>query len=104
MHLYQQAAEAGDSDAMFLLGQAYHDGNITVANPEKALFWYQKAAENGNSSAWYRLGFLYEIGELVPQNRSQAIFWYTRAAAAGFDDAKTILEELKNEDDTEREK
>lgn len=45
MKWYQKAADAGDSYAMFALGNAYSSG--ASQDEEKALMWYRKAAEAG---------------------------------------------------------
>ncbi len=45
MKWYQKAAEAGDSYAMFALGNAYSSGELQ--DEEQALMWYRKAAEVG---------------------------------------------------------
>ena len=46
---YQKAAEAGDTYAMFVLGNEYASGENQ--DHEKALMWYRKAAEKGLASA-----------------------------------------------------
>lgn len=45
MKWYQKAADAGDSYAMFALGNAYSSGESQ--DEEQALMWYRKAAEVG---------------------------------------------------------
>ena len=45
MKCYQKAADAGDSYAMFALGNEYARGE--KQDEEKALMWYRKAAEVG---------------------------------------------------------
>ncbi len=79
----QALAEAGDSQAMFDLGQMYHDGDQVTQNDELALKLLRKAADNGNNDALFKLGCLYYDGEGVSQDYGEAIKWYTKAADNG---------------------
>jgi hypothetical protein len=101
---FQKAAEQGDSESQYMLGQLYEDGGMgklvqdsggveRLAPPEGdnaipkdyslALLWYRKAAEQGNTDAQSHLGRLYEDGTGVPQDYSEAYFWANLAAATG---------------------
>lgn len=52
------AAEAGDSEAQFALGEAYRMGRGVATDREIALGWYQRAAGQGHLGARDALGLL----------------------------------------------
>ena len=41
---YRQAAEAGDAESQFAVGQFYEQGECVDQNYELATFWYEQAA------------------------------------------------------------
>ena len=57
---YLKAAEQGDVDAMYQLGECYEDGFGVEEDEEEAIKWYRKAAEQGNDDA---IDKLKELGE-----------------------------------------
>ncbi|EKO3583900.1 sel1 repeat family protein [Vibrio metschnikovii] len=87
----RQQAEQGYSDAQFVLGLMYYDGEWIPQNYQQAMFWYRKAAEQGHSDAQFNLGFMYYDGEWIPQNYQQAMFWYRKAAEQGHSNAQFNL-------------
>ncbi len=60
---YRKAAEQGDTESAFSLGEMYRLGEGTLPNNKEALMWYKKAADKGNSSAMEWTGYLYETGD-----------------------------------------
>src|SRR6516165_67563 len=62
LHVWMDAATAGDADAMTNVGEIYERGLGGTPNYEAAVIWYQKAADKGNSRAKFDLGTLYEQG------------------------------------------
>lgn len=74
-----KAAEQGDDEAQFTVGVMYENGQGTVANSEKALYWYEKAAEQGNAEGQFNCGFLY----LKAENNEKACYWLEKAAKQG---------------------
>ena len=38
-------ADEGDTEAQFLLGLAFYDGNVISQNYNKAYYWFQKTVE-----------------------------------------------------------
>ena len=76
----REAAEAGDSKAIFEIGSRYADGRGVKSDMKQAAEWYEKSAELGFAPAQYRIGNLYEKGtrrharrgegqDLVPDGR-----------------------------------
>ena len=79
-----KAAEAGNAEAQFELGNMYFYGrNGTPINNPLALTWYQKAAEQGYAAAQFAMGQMYAIGFTVQKNMSEAVKWYQKAAEQG---------------------
>ena len=90
---YKQAAEAGDSDAMFNVGEMYAIGKGIVQDYDEAMQWYQKAADEGNTAAMIAMGKLYAEGKGAQQNFGKAMEWYQKAADADNQDAAALLGE-----------
>jgi TPR repeat protein len=80
---YAQAADEGDVEAEFKLGDLYESGYGVPKNPATAIAWYTKAANQGMSLAQDRLGHIYDDGIGVPRNSTEAINWYRKAAEKG---------------------
>ncbi|MGA8551147.1 MAG: sel1 repeat family protein, partial [Stellaceae bacterium] len=57
-----KAAQAGDCEAQYELGQCYLHGTGVLRNPADAAFWYRRAAEQGHCQAQYRLSLVYFKG------------------------------------------
>lgn len=57
---YQQAAEAGNTDAMARMGLFYQYGEGVEQSLGKAIEWYHKIIDAGDVDGWYMLGLLYE--------------------------------------------
>lgn len=95
------AAELGNSDAMYELGDKYYFGEVVDEDPNLAAEWYSKAmksytkdAEAGDSEAMFRLGIMHEWGEGVAEDISTALDWYRKASVAGNNKASYELGEL----------
>ena len=79
LHIWMQAAQAGDAEAQTNVGEIYERGLGVEPNYEAAALWYQKAADQGYSQALFNLGTLYEQGLGVPQDRLKALNLYREA-------------------------
>ena len=84
---YQEAAEGGDADAQFEMGEVYGSrlGGVNIA---EAIKWYRKAAEQGHAKAQFKLGVNYA---LVPGHRQESLRWYRQAAKIGVPEAQLWL-------------
>ena len=83
-----KAAEQGDADAQFYLGEIYEsgihaNGEDVPQNYAEAMKWWLKAAEQGNAEAKFKLGLMYYDGDGVPQDYAEAMKWYRKAAEQG---------------------
>ncbi|MBR3410175.1 MAG: sel1 repeat family protein [Candidatus Methanomethylophilaceae archaeon] len=64
-----RAAEEGDVDAMYRLGELYESGEGVDRSLEEALRWYSRAAELGHSKAQFKRGALYQRGYGIPSSK-----------------------------------
>jgi TPR repeat protein len=88
---YMKAAEFGNADAQYHLGQAFDDGTGAVKDRQAAKRWYLKSAEQGDSRAQTRLGMMYQKGDGGDIDYVQAASWYEKAAAQDAPDAQYLL-------------
>lgn len=73
-------AEGGDTEAQFLLGEMYRQGQGVRQDYRQAVAWHRKAAEHGNGAAQYFMGNLYvNGGGIVEKDYRQAEFWYRKS-------------------------
>ncbi len=75
-----QAAEQGDTEALFNLGNAYCFGIDVEQDKDEAIKWLRKAAEQRHAKAQYDLGVAYRIGKGVKQDIAKSVKWYRKAA------------------------
>ena len=80
---YRKAAEQGNAQAQYLLGELFRHGNGIDQNPAKAVEFYHKAAENGHIEAQAALGGMYLLGAGIDQNYTEAAKWIQKAAEKG---------------------
>lgn len=90
VQLFRIAAEQGNTEAMFRLGDCYECGIGVKQNDVMAAKYYHMAALLGHASALYRMGYLHEYGQGVEKNASLADEYYRSAAQLG--DAKALNE------------
>ncbi|ENU91850.1 hypothetical protein F971_02943 [Acinetobacter vivianii] len=82
--LYKDAAENGNADAQFKLGECYTVGWGTTIDYHKAMYWYKKSAQQGNPAAMNNIGMLYQRGLGVEKNGEISTDWYIKAANLGY--------------------
>ena len=92
--LLTRAANAGNAEAMFYLGNLYDNGWGVSRDYEQARKWFEKGAAAGNAPAMTNLGMMYAKGHGVPQYYGQARKWFEKGAAAGSAPAMTNLGNL----------
>jgi len=83
VELFRKAAEQGNADAQFNLGQMYDQGKGVKQDYAKAVELFRKAAKQGNADAQYNLGQMYDKGKGVKQDYAKAVAWYGKAAEQG---------------------
>lgn len=79
----RRLAEAGDSEAIFLMGTAYDEGLATTPDAGQAAAWFRRAADRGHILAQHNLGNAYADGRGVAQDEAAAINWWRKAADRG---------------------
>ncbi len=90
----RQAAEQGDAEAQWRLGDSYANGIGVGQDYGEAAKWYGKAAEQGHTQAQYELGRLYAQGLGVARDYAEAAKWYRLAAEKGHVPAQHFLGHL----------
>lgn len=79
----REAAAAGDSKALFEIGNRYAEGRGVAEDMTVAVQWYEKAAEQNLAPAQYRLASFYEKGIGVAKDVVKARRFYEQAASQG---------------------
>ncbi len=78
-----KAANGGDADAAFEIGERYVTGQGVNASLPDAIRWFEKAVAGGSAAAAFRLGMAYEKAQGVPKDRARARTNYVLAAESG---------------------
>ena len=81
---YRDAAERGNAEAQFYLGEAYYEGSAVKQSYSNAVRWWQMAAEQGHAAAQHQLGCAYSEGEGVQKNTVIAHMWYSLSSEEKF--------------------
>ena len=75
------AAEQGDAQAQFNLGNMHSEGQGVPQDYGEAVKWYRRAADQGDPQAQYNLGLWYATGEGGAYDTVSAHMWFNLAAA-----------------------
>ena len=78
-----KAAEAGDAEAMEVVGDRLYDGIGIERDQEKSFEWHLKAAEGGNRSAMRLVAYKYGTGLGIERDQEKSFEWYLKAAKLG---------------------
>ena len=87
--LAREAADAGNSEAQYLMGVFCLEGQGTLQDPSEAAKWFELAAAQGVTAAHERLGAMYATGVGVPEDQALAVEAFERAVRQGDLDALT---------------
>lgn len=87
----KRKADAGNAEAMFVVGSMLLGGEGVKADLEQAFLWYRKSAEAGYAPSQTGLGNMYYLGQHVPQDARTAVAWFEKAAAQGYANAHNNL-------------
>jgi len=88
---YIKAAEAGDIDSSFMVGESYFNALGVSHNYPEAYKWSMVAARGGAIKAQFAVALMLEYGLGVGADIDKAIEWYERAAMANHDGAANAL-------------
>lgn len=96
--LLKMSAEKGCSEAMYILGSMYYNGeNGVKKDGTLSLAYFKTAADNGDVASMKCIGDLYYNGFGVNKNEAEAKRWYKKASDNGFAPAKERLAEIEIE-------
>lgn len=85
----KEAADNGDANAMYRMGQVYDEGLADVKPDIKAAIqWYEKAAAAGDMDAQFALGCLYSTPRTRWTSDKKAAEMFEKAAEQGHDEAQ----------------
>src|SRR6185436_8244824 len=62
------AAEGGDAEAQYTLGNMYYTGPVVEQNYQESARWLRMAADQGHAEAAFQYGLMLEKGEGVDRN------------------------------------
>lgn len=97
MALFEQAADAGNNTAKFMLGYAYYQGIGVEKNYYEAVNLIRDAANAGFDEAQYMFATIYVNGKGIAQNYGNAVKYYRMAIAQGNVQAMMDLAEILTE-------
>ncbi len=83
--------EQGHTEAEFLLGALYYEGQGVKQDYAEAAALFRRAAEKGLARAQYYLGAMYSKGAGVEKSAAESIRWYRKAAEQNHAVAQTQL-------------
>ena len=85
--MYRRAAELGDPEGMYNLGESYNDGREGLTkDEEQAIVWFQNAAEAGHGKAIKALAHIYE-----DKDEAMTVEWYHKGVELGHSCCMTNL-------------
>ncbi|MDR0486238.1 MAG: sel1 repeat family protein [Elusimicrobiota bacterium] len=90
----KKAAESGDAEANFNIGQMYDRGiGVSKKDEKEAFKWFLKAAELGYAKAQHKVALCFYYGRIgmPPQNFVETFKWFRKAAEQGLSDSQCCL-------------
>jgi TPR repeat protein len=92
--MYEQAVEAGESEAMLRLAGIYRGGLGVEANDAEAAKWLWRSASAGHPKAAAHLAICYRDGVGVEKDRGEYLGWLRKASDLGFVESSLELGQL----------
>ena len=91
---YEAAADAGDPDAMFSLGELFFTGRCGTQSYEKAIAWYTKAHEEGSPRSTEKLANCYYYGYGVQPDYEKAYRMFSKCALLGWTNSLYMIGDM----------
>ncbi len=88
---FRKAAEKGNAEAQFKLGNCLYQGLGAEQDQAEAVKWFRKAAEQGLAKAQFNLGLCFYQGQGTEQDYAEAVNWFRKAAEQGLAEAQSNL-------------
>ena len=88
---FRKAAEKGNAEAQFKLGNCLYQGLGVEQDQAEAVKWFRKAAEQGLAKAQFNLGNSFYQGAGTELDYDEAVNWYRKAAEQGLAEAQFNL-------------
>ena len=88
---FRKAAEKGNAEAQFKLGNCLYQGLGAEQDQAEAVKWFRKAAEQGLAKAQFNLGNSFYQGAGAELDYDEAFNWYRKAAEQGLAEAQYSL-------------
>ncbi|RLL46711.1 sel1 repeat family protein [Oceanobacillus piezotolerans] len=88
---FKAAADLGNMDASYWLGNYYYDGKVVEKDDAKTYAYYQKAAKAGHPDAMNNYADMYLRGEYVEKDEKRAFELFSKAAELGVPEAMYTL-------------
>lgn len=88
----QSSADKVYTEAEFLMGNIYYNGEFAEKDMNLAYKYTSRAAAKGHIEAKYHLGCMYDLGNGVEKNREKAFELWKEAASGGHERAKVLYD------------
>ncbi len=88
---FRKAAEKGNAEAQFKLGNCLYQGLGAEQDQAEAVKWFRKAAEQDLAKAQFNLGNSFYQGAGAELDYDEAFNWYRKAAEQGLAEAQYSL-------------
>ena len=88
---FRKAAEKGNAEAQFKLGNCLYQGLGAEQDQAEAVKWFRKAAEQGLAKAQFNLGLCFYQGQGTELDFVEAVKWFRKAAEQGLAEAQSNL-------------
>lgn len=88
------AANSGDMQAQFEMGELFYRGERAEKDIDRALRWFEQASVQGHPGAQYQLGLMHYQGDGVTRNLPQAYIILKMAAVNGKDEAMDASDQI----------
>ena len=88
---FRKAAQQGDPEAQFCLGDMYNNGYGVAKDELKAVALFRKSAEQRFAPSQINLGIMYSQGTGVEQDLIEAFMWLSIAGRAVDEDGRDLL-------------
>lgn len=96
---FQPAAEGGNAEAQYHLGQMFDKGEGVTKDEAAAAGWFRKAADQGHAGAELSFSFALSLGEGVEKNSDLSLEMEMRAAYHGNDMAQYFMGDYYRDND-----